>query len=169
MQALSRSVARSLLGEARWSQLRTAPCAQWSRAWSEVVKPPAEDVDTHDDFKPTYKAPSEAKSVHDTIDDDIKTNPVMVYMKGVPDAPQCGFSNLVCRILDAYGAEYSSRNVLEDPDLRTGIKSFSKWPTVPQVFINGEFVGGSDILMQMHQSGELESLLEKARSQNSNK
>jgi monothiol glutaredoxin len=77
-------------------------------------------------------------------------------MKGVPEAPMCGFSSMACRILDAYGVDYGSRNVLEDPELREGIKKFTHWPTIPQIFIKGEFVGGSDILMQMHQKGELE-------------
>ena len=81
-------------------------------------------------------------------------------MQGDPEAPQCGFSNMACRILDAYGVVYGSRNVLADPALRDGVKEFSEWPTIPQVFVKGEFVGGADILMSMHQSGELEKALE---------
>jgi monothiol glutaredoxin len=73
----------------------------------------------------------------------------------------CGFSNMACRILDAYEVEYGSRDVLADPDVREGVKAFTHWPTIPQIFIGGEFVGGSDILMQMHQSGELQKQLEK--------
>ena len=72
---------------------------------------------------------------------------------------RCGFSNMAVRGLDAYGGEYGSRNVLEDPELREGIKAFSEWPTIPQVFVRGEFIGGSDILVQMHQDGELEEAL----------
>lgn len=83
--------------------------------------------------------------------------------QGSPDAPQCGFSNMACRILDAYGVPYGSRNVLADPALREGVKAFSEWPTIPQVFVAGEFVGGADILMSMHQSGELEKALEKVK------
>lgn len=83
--------------------------------------------------------------------------------QGSPDAPQCGFSNMACRILDAYGIEYGSRNVLADPEVREGVKAFSEWPTIPQVFVGGEFVGGADILMSMHQSGELEKALEKVK------
>ncbi|EFJ20853.1 hypothetical protein SELMODRAFT_85254, partial [Selaginella moellendorffii] len=91
----------------------------------------------------------------------IQGNPVMVYMKGNPDAPQCGFSAMVVRILKHYGMEnYShSRNVLEDAELREGVKSFSKWPTIPQVYIKGEFVGGCDIVTNMHRSGELKDKL----------
>ena len=72
---------------------------------------------------------------------------------------RCGFSNMAVRVLDAYGADYGSRNVLEDPELREGIKAFSEWPTIPQVYVRGEFIGGSDILVQMHQDGELEEAL----------
>jgi monothiol glutaredoxin len=70
----------------------------------------------------------------------------------------CGFSNMACRVLDAYGLRYGSRDVLSDPAVREGVKKFSGWPTIPQVFVKGEFVGGSDILMEMHKSGELEKL-----------
>ncbi|CAG9462325.1 unnamed protein product [Pedinophyceae sp. YPF-701] len=76
-------------------------------------------------------------------------------MKGTPDAPQCGFSNAVCRVLDAYGVKYGSRNVLLDDGIREGIKQYTNWPTIPQVFVDGEFIGGCDILLQLHNSGEL--------------
>jgi monothiol glutaredoxin len=75
----------------------------------------------------------------------------------------CGFSNMACRVLDAYGLQYGSRDVIADPSVREGIKKFSGWPTIPQVFVNGEFVGGSDILMEMHKSGELEKLAEQVK------
>lgn len=84
-------------------------------------------------------------------------------MQGVPDAPMCGFSNMACRVLDAYSLPYGSRDVLSDPAVRDGIKKFSGWPTIPQVFVKGEFVGGSDILMEMHKSGELEKLAEEVK------
>mmetsp|Transcript_60199 Transcript_60199/g.191219 ORF Transcript_60199/g.191219 Transcript_60199/m.191219 type:complete len:87 (+) Transcript_60199:3-263(+) len=86
-------------------------------------------------------------------------------MKGPPEAPQCVFSNMPCRILDHYDVKYGSRNVLADMDLREGIKSFTKWPTIPQVFFKGEFVGGSDILRSMHDEGELEEALKEITSQ----
>ncbi|KAH9567823.1 hypothetical protein CY35_03G046000 [Sphagnum magellanicum] len=123
------------------------------------IKVAGEDPDTHDDFKPVERDAESAPSVHETIQKDIKENPVMVYMKGVPEAPQCGFSATVVRILAEHGVKYKSRNVLVDQELRDGIKSFSKWPTVPQVYVAGEFVGGSDILISMHRSGELQEML----------
>jgi monothiol glutaredoxin len=75
----------------------------------------------------------------------------------------CGFSNMACRVLDAYGLAYGSRDVLSDPLVREGVKKFSGWPTIPQVYVKGEFVGGSDILMEMHKSGELEKLAEEVK------
>ena len=118
------------------------------------------DADSHDDFKPKAKNAA-SSSIADVITADVKSHSVFLYMKGVPTQPMCGFSNMAARILDAYGVEYGSRDVLSDPELREGIKEFTMWPTIPQVFIDGEFVGGSDILMEMHKSGELEQKLSK--------
>lgn len=123
----------------------------------------ASSPDMHDDFKPQFKS-EPAGSVEETIRNDIASNPVMLYMKGDPEAPMCGFSNMACQILRAYGVDFGSRNVLADPDLREGIKKFSSWPTIPQLYVKGEFVGGSDILMGLHQSGDLEPLLEDAKA-----
>ncbi|OXG44804.1 Grx4 family monothiol glutaredoxin [Cryptococcus neoformans Bt120] len=98
------------------------------------------------------------------IDGAVKSNPLVVFMKGTPDAPQCGFSRAVCQILDVQGVpreNLKTYNCLEDQELREGIKEYSEWPTIPQVYIKGEFVGGCDILLSMHQSGELEDLLIK--------
>jgi len=92
----------------------------------------------------------------------IKSNPIVLFMKGTPAEPQCGFSRAVVQILDIHGVpaeKMKTYNVLADEELRTAIKEFSDWPTVPQVYVNGEFVGGCDILLGMHQSGELETLL----------
>ncbi len=100
-------------------------------------------------------------SIKDQIAEDIKKNKVMVYMKGTADAPQCGFSAQVVSILKSRGAQFTAKNVLEDPELRQGIKDFTEWPTIPQVFINGEFVGGCDILTELNENGELEKLLGK--------
>ncbi|GFU02830.1 glutaredoxin-related protein 5, mitochondrial [Nephila pilipes] len=94
-------------------------------------------------------------SLNDKISDLVKKSKVVVFMKGVPELPRCGFSNAVVKILEMHGVNYDSYNVLEDEQLRQGIKEFSNWPTIPQVFINGEFIGGCDILLQMHQNGEL--------------
>lgn len=83
---------------------------------------------------------------------------VFVFMKGVPKEPACGYSNAVIQILDAYGVDYDSFNVLSDDEIRQEVKAYSNWPTIPQVFVDGSFVGGCDILIQMHQNNELESL-----------
>ena len=85
----------------------------------------------------------------------VDSNKVVLFMKGTPDEPMCGFSKAVVQILSMHGVEYDSHNILEDMNLRSGIKTFSDWPTIPQVYINGEFVGGCDIMLQMHQNGEL--------------
>ncbi|XP_018590597.1 glutaredoxin-related protein 5, mitochondrial [Scleropages formosus] len=92
----------------------------------------------------------------------VKKNKVVVFMKGTPAQPMCGFSNAVVQILRMHGVDnYASYNVLEDQELRQGVKAFSNWPTIPQVFFNGEFVGGCDILLQMHQNGDLVEELQK--------
>jgi monothiol glutaredoxin len=90
---------------------------------------------------------------------EIEQNPVMLYMKGTAMFPQCGFSARVVQILTHMGVPFQTANVLEDPGLREGIKSFSSWPTVPQLYVKGEFVGGCDIVTEMFQSGELETML----------
>ncbi|OWM78246.1 monothiol glutaredoxin-S15, mitochondrial [Punica granatum] len=117
------------------------------------------DPDTHDDFKPTNKLENSSISLADIVQQDVKDNPVMIYMKGVPEFPQCGFSSLAVRVLKHYNVPLSARNILEDPELKAAVKSYSHWPTFPQIFIQGEFIGGSDIIMNMHQSGELKEKL----------
>ncbi|EPS64437.1 glutaredoxin [Genlisea aurea] len=119
----------------------------------------SDDPDTHEDFKPTNKTESSGISLKDMVEQDVKENPVMIYMKGVPDLPRCGFSALAVRVLKEYNISLSARNILEEPELKNAVKSFSHWPTFPQIFINGEFVGGSDIILSMHQSGELKDIL----------
>lgn len=89
----------------------------------------------------------------------IEQNPVILFMKGTPDFPQCGFSGRVVEILKSCGARYASVDVLADLEVREGIKRYANWPTVPQLFVNGEFVGGCDILCEMFESGELQTLL----------
>ncbi|XP_034941450.1 glutaredoxin-related protein 5, mitochondrial [Chelonus insularis] len=91
----------------------------------------------------------------------VKKNKVVVFMKGVPEAPKCGFSNAVVQIFRMHGVKYDAYDVLADEELRQGIKDYSNWPTIPQVFMNGEFVGGCDILLQMHQNGDLIEELKK--------
>jgi monothiol glutaredoxin len=89
----------------------------------------------------------------------IDANPVFLFMKGTPEFPQCGFSATVISILDHLGVDYGSANILEDADLRQGVKDFSNWPTIPQLYVKGEFLGGCDIAKEMFQSGELKQLL----------
>ena len=96
------------------------------------------------------------------IDDKVKNNDVFLFMKGSPDFPQCGFSGQVVQILNYLGLDYSSANVLESPELRDGVKTYSNWPTIPQLYIKGEFVGGADIVREMFQAGELQTQLEAA-------
>jgi monothiol glutaredoxin len=96
--------------------------------------------------------------VNDRIQTEIEASPVMLYMKGTPMFPQCGFSARVVQILTHMGVPFQSANVLEDAELREGIKHFSQWPTIPQLYVKGEFVGGCDIISEMFQSGELETL-----------
>ncbi|XP_066156243.1 glutaredoxin-related protein 5, mitochondrial [Euwallacea fornicatus] len=102
-----------------------------------------------------------ASKSSDEIKKLVSHDKVVVFMKGVPEQPQCGFSNAVVQILRMHGVPYESHNVLTDDSLRQGIKEYSNWPTIPQVFINGEFVGGCDIMLQLHQSGDLIEELEK--------
>ena len=93
------------------------------------------------------------------IDDAVKAHDVLLFMKGTPTFPQCGFSSTVVQILDVVGAEYTATNVLENQDIREGIKTYSDWPTIPQLYIKGEFVGGCDIVKEMYETGELKTFL----------
>lgn len=100
-------------------------------------------------------------SIEQFIDNEVKSDDVVVFMKGTPQFPMCGFSGQVAQILDHLGVAWKGINVLESDDLRQGIKAYSNWPTVPQVYIKGEFVGGCDIVREMFQAGELAALLEE--------
>ncbi|MEO1251938.1 MAG: Grx4 family monothiol glutaredoxin [Pseudomonadota bacterium] len=91
----------------------------------------------------------------------IDAHDVMLFMKGAPQFPQCGFSSVVVQILDYLGVEYGSQNVLESDEIRQGVKEFSDWPTIPQLYVKGEFVGGCDIIREMFESGELRTFLEQ--------
>ena len=93
------------------------------------------------------------------IAEDVKTNDVLLYMKGTPVFPQCGFSAMAVQILSNLGAKFKAVDVLADPEVREGIKAFSNWPTIPQLYIKGEFVGGADIMREMFEAGELKTLL----------
>ncbi|MEY4680630.1 MAG: Grx4 family monothiol glutaredoxin [Alphaproteobacteria bacterium] len=98
-------------------------------------------------------------TVAQRIKDDISSNDVVLYMKGTPVFPMCGFSAAVVQVLGHMGVKFKGINVLEDPSIRQGIKDFSNWPTIPQLYVKGEFVGGCDIVREMFQSGELQALL----------
>jgi monothiol glutaredoxin len=100
--------------------------------------------------------------VQNKIDQKVKNNKVMLFMKGSPQAPMCGFSAHTVEILQSYGYPFETADVLSDPAVREGIKRYSNWPTIPQVFIGGKFVGGCDIVHELHERGELEPMLKNA-------
>jgi monothiol glutaredoxin len=100
-----------------------------------------------------------ADPVHAFIGDTVAKNDVVLFMKGTPDQPRCGFSSLAVQILDHVGASFVGVDVLQDEALREGIKAFTDWPTIPQLYVKGEFVGGSDIIREMFQAGELQALM----------
>jgi monothiol glutaredoxin len=102
-----------------------------------------------------------ANPVHDFIAKTVEEHPVVLFMKGVPEQPQCGFSAQVVQILDHLGADFVGVNVLQNDQLRDGIKTYSDWPTIPQLYVKGEFVGGCDIVREMFQTGELKPFLEE--------
>ena len=97
--------------------------------------------------------------VIERIKHQVQSNPVLLYMKGTPDFPQCGFSGRAVQVLEQCGTEFAYINIFEDPEIRENLKAYSNWPTFPQLFVNGELVGGSDIMLEMFQRGELQTLL----------
>ena len=99
-------------------------------------------------------------SAHERIDELVKNNDVVLFMKGSPLFPQCGFSSRAIAILDHLNVEFASVDVLQDQEIRQGIKEYSDWPTIPQLYVKGEFLGGSDIMMEMYEAGELQQLVE---------
>lgn len=102
-------------------------------------------------------------SVQERIAEQINTNPIMLYMKGTPQFPQCGFSGHAVQLLQACGAEFGAVDVLADGEIREGIKQYSNWPTIPQLYIKGEFIGGADIMNELYHKGELQSLIDSAK------
>ena len=104
---------------------------------------------------------TQANPVHERIRREIGEDDVVLYMKGTPVFPQCGFSAAVVQVLSHAGVKFKAYDVLADPELRQGIKDFSDWPTIPQLYVRGEFVGGCDIIREMYQSGELQQLFEE--------
>jgi monothiol glutaredoxin len=104
----------------------------------------------------------QVSNAHDRIAGIVENNDVVLFMKGTALFPQCGFSSRAIAILDRLGVKYETVDVLQDPEIRQGIKEYSDWPTVPQLYVKGEFVGGSDIMMEMFESGELQELIQPA-------
>ena len=100
--------------------------------------------------------------VNSRIEDQLNAHDILLYMKGTPDFPQCGFSGQAVAALNAVGRPYAYVNIFEDPEIREGLKTYSNWPTFPQLYVKGELIGGSDIVIEMYQSGELKSMLEEA-------
>ena len=96
------------------------------------------------------------------IINDIQDNPIILFMKGTKDMPMCGFSNSVVQVLNHYGVEYKDINILEDPNIRIKLSAHSGWPTIPQLFVKGELIGGADIALELHQNGQLLDILDKA-------
>lgn len=103
-------------------------------------------------------------SIRETIEKQLAENPIVLYMKGTPAFPQCGFSGKAVYILRECSAEFLGINILEDDALRQGIKDYGNWPTIPQLYVNGELIGGSDIMQSLYESGELHKILAKAKS-----
>lgn len=102
--------------------------------------------------------------VIDRIKSQLSSSPVLLYMKGTPDFPQCGFSATAVRALNAVGAKFESVNIFEEPELREALKQYSDWPTYPQLYVNGELVGGCDIIVEMYNSGELQKIVSEAKN-----
>jgi len=98
----------------------------------------------------------------DQIINDIKTNSIMLFMKGTPEMPRCGFSNSVVQVLNHYGDEYKSSDILADPEIRVKLSEYSNWPTIPQLFVNGELIGGADITLELHEKGQLLDILDNS-------
>ncbi|MCO5604831.1 hypothetical protein L7F22_059005 [Adiantum nelumboides] len=165
MQSSSRALAALLRGSAarHWG-VRTS----LQRSTPRRLCSSGRELDTHNDFKAIHKPPEDILSVKDQIEKDIKENPVLLYMKGVPDAPQCGFSAMTTQILKVHGVPFAARNILEDQELRQAMKTYRysvnfqlllKFFLQKDLYINGEFVGGCDIVKKMHESGELKEML----------
>ncbi|MEM9402876.1 MAG: Grx4 family monothiol glutaredoxin [Pseudomonadota bacterium] len=102
--------------------------------------------------------------VNERIEEQLNSNSIILYMKGTPDFPQCGFSGQAVAALNAVGKPFSYVNIFEDPEIREGLKTYSNWPTFPQLYVKGELIGGSDIIVEMYHSGELHKTIEEADS-----
>jgi len=125
-----------------------------------------DDADSHSDFAPQRKSvdDTDAAAIQDMIRDHVTSNRIMLYMKGTPSMPMCGFSAKVVGLLQSEGVNFSSVNVLDYPSVREGVKQYAQWPTIPQLYVGGEFIGGCDIVTSMSESGELSDLLKEEGS-----
>ncbi len=112
--------------------------------------------------QPEQTVPAAGGNVMERIQSDVQNNKILIYMKGNPAMPQCGFSAATIDVFNDLDVPYETRDVLQDPELRQSIKEFSKWPTVPQVYVNGQFIGGCDIVLEMHERGELRPIVDDA-------
>jgi monothiol glutaredoxin len=115
--------------------------------------------DSHSDFAPKRKEIKDDDEAQKMIHEHVTNNRVMLYMKGNPSMPMCGFSATVVKILQSEGVDFSSVNVMDYPTIREGVKKYSEWPTIPQLYVDGEFIGGCDIITSMHEAGELAELM----------
>lgn len=124
-----------------------------------------DEADSHDDFKPKSKISLdlEGSDINKIIGNMVSANRVFLFMKGTKSSPACGFSYQIVSLLHLHGVEFETADVLSDAELREGIKSYTDWPTLPQLYVDGEFVGGFDIVSQMHQDGELKELFEEKK------
>ena len=120
--------------------------------------------DSHDDFAPKRKEIKDDDEALQMIKEHIESNRIMLYMKGNPSMPMCGFSATVVKVLQDEGVDFSSVNVLDYPQIREGVKKYSEWPTIPQLYVDGEFIGGCDIVTSMHESGELADVVKEEKS-----
>lgn len=131
--------------------------------------PQSRNFSSHDDFAPQKKEiDTDTDAIHNLIDSHVKGNRIMLYMKGSPAQPMCGFSATVVGILKNSGADFASVNVLDYPEVREGVKKYAQWPTIPQLYVDGEFVGGCDIITELDQSGELKEMLSSSSSDDEN-
>ncbi len=158
----------NLLGRAaaRTSFAYTGPKKYVGATLSIACRSFSQDSDSgsHSDFEPRRKQVSDEDEARKMISEHVRDNKIMLYMKGNPSMPMCGFSARVVKVLQDEGVDFSSVNVLDYPAIREGVKQFSEWPTIPQLYVNGEFIGGCDIVTGMHESGELEQLLKDLKS-----
>jgi len=136
------------------------PINSQSSVSSSIRSVSARNFSSHDDFAPQKKEiDTDTDAIHNLIDSHVKGNRIMLYMKGSPAQPMCGFSATVVGILKNSGADFASVNVLDYPEVREGVKKYAQWPTIPQLYVDGEFIGGCDIITELDQSGELKEML----------